>query len=193
MTTNKAGAPAFALFETPIGVCGIVWRGETVAATALPDAVPGRTRTRLLARHPGAVESEPSPAIAALIAAIRDLLRGAAADFSSAALDFAGVSDFDRGVYQAALAIPLGRTVTYGEMAKSIGDPGAARAVGAALGRNPFPIIVPCHRILASGGKSGGFSAPGGTATKFRILQIERAGTGSDGGLFGHLPLAVKP
>jgi methylated-DNA-[protein]-cysteine S-methyltransferase len=102
-------------------------------------------------------------------------------------------SEFERAVYAAARAIPRGETRTYGELAAALGQPGAAQAVGLALGRNPVPIVIPCHRILAASGGTGGFSAPGGVATKFRMLAIEGAVRGSESGLFENLPLAVKP
>lgn len=193
ITNNTHGGAAFALFDTAIGLCAIAWRGDAIVATALPDPNPGRILGRLLARCPEAVEAEPSGAARRAIEAIRSILRGERPDCEDIALDLSAASGFERRVYAAARAIPAGRTMTYGELAAQIGDPGAGRAIGAALGANPFPILVPCHRILGSGGKSGGFSAPGGTRTKFRLLQIERAGTSADGGLFDHLPLAVAP
>ncbi|HEX8191386.1 MAG TPA: MGMT family protein [Allosphingosinicella sp.] len=121
------------------------------------------------------------------------MLSGEPVDVSGVPLDFAAASDMERKVWEAALRIPRGEVRTYGDIAREIGAPGAAQAVGAALGRNPIPILVPCHRVLASGGRSGGFSAPGGTRTKFRILEIEGARRPGEGGLFETLPLAVKP
>ncbi|HZF94015.1 MAG TPA: MGMT family protein [Allosphingosinicella sp.] len=121
------------------------------------------------------------------------MLEGEKVDISAVPLDLAAASDLERKVWQAALRIPLGEVRTYGDIAREIGSPGAAQAVGAALGRNPIPILVPCHRVLASGGRGGGFSAPGGTRTKFRILEIEGARRPGDAGLFETLPLAVKP
>ncbi|HEY0014564.1 MAG TPA: MGMT family protein [Allosphingosinicella sp.] len=121
------------------------------------------------------------------------MLDGEKVDFAGVALDLAAASDLERKVWEAALRIPCGEVRTYGDIAREIGAPGAAQAVGAALGRNPIPILVPCHRVLASGGRSGGFSAPGGTRTKFRILEIEGARRAGEGGLFETLPLAVKP
>jgi methylated-DNA-[protein]-cysteine S-methyltransferase len=103
------------------------------------------------------------------------LLRGEAVDLSDAALDTARIPDFHRRVYAIARTIPPGRTLTYGEIAERLGDPSAARDVGQALGENPFPIVVSCHRVLAANGKLGGFSAPGGAATKLKLLRIEGA------------------
>jgi methylated-DNA-[protein]-cysteine S-methyltransferase len=112
---------------------------------------------------------------------------------SAIAVDLGEASDFERQVYAAASAIPPGETRTYGELAAAIGAPEAAQAVGRALGRNPCPIIVPCHRIVGADGRSGGFSAPGGASTKLRMLDIERARRGSDASLFEQLPWAMKP
>ena len=100
------------------------------------------------------------------------------------ALDLREIPAFHRRVYDIARHIPPGATLSYGEVAQRLGEPGAARAVGQALGRNPFPIVVPCHRVLAAHARSGGFSAPGGVATKLKLLMIERARFGNDPGLF---------
>jgi methylated-DNA-[protein]-cysteine S-methyltransferase len=112
------------------------------------------------------------------------LLSGTATDLSTVPLDMERVPAFDRGVYEVARTIPPGETLTYGEVAARLGDPGAAREVGGALGRNPFAVIVPCHRVIAAGGKTGGFSAPGGVTTKLRLLEIERARLRSEPTLF---------
>src|SRR5207247_6696232 len=106
------------------------------------------------------------------------LLRGAPTDLAAVALDMDGVRAFHRRVYEVARTIPAGKTLSYGDIAARLGAPRAARAVGQALGRNPFPIVVPCHRVLAAGGKPGGFSANGGVATKLRLLAIEAAQEG---------------
>jgi methylated-DNA-[protein]-cysteine S-methyltransferase len=103
------------------------------------------------------------------------------------------IPDFNRQVYDIARAIPPGHTKTYGDIAAKLGGPQIARAVGQALGQNPFPIVVPCHRVLAANGKAGGFSADGGVAAKMRMLAIEGAGNGDASALFDHLPLAVRP
>ena len=163
------------LFSTAIGVCGLVWTEHGVRQVQLPEASEARTRARIAQRHPGAGESAPPPAIAAAISGIVALLGGAPADLGAVVLDMEGVPDFNRRVYEWARTIPPGRTRTYGELASALGDAGAARAVGRALGENPFPIVVPCHRVLAAAGQPGGFSAHGGVATKRQLLVIEGA------------------
>jgi methylated-DNA-[protein]-cysteine S-methyltransferase len=165
----------FALFDTVIGTCGIAWSENGVGGVQLPEPSASETRARMGRRHPGAREMSPPPAVRQAIDAITAHLSGQEADLSGIGLDMDGVPEFHRRVYEAARAIPSGTTLSYGEVAARIGEPSAAREVGQALGRNPFPIVVPCHRVLAAGGKTGGFSAPGGIATKLRLLAIEGA------------------
>jgi methylated-DNA-[protein]-cysteine S-methyltransferase len=172
-------ASHYALFETAIGTCGIVWGKRGITAVQLPESSLQNTRARLLEQFPQARNAEPPPAIRTPLEGIVKLLGGEPSDLSAAPLDMSAVSEFYRQVYEAARRIGAGCTLTYGEIASEIGMPGAARAVGQALGRNPFPIIIPCHRVVAAGGKLGGFSAHGGTATKMRLLAIERAATGA--------------
>ena len=156
-------------------------------------ALPPHNPETLRRRFPQARESVPTSRIEAVIGAMVALLSGSRADLSEVELDLSAASDFERQVYAAARAIPVGETRTYGELAAAIGAPEAAQAVGRALGRNPCPIIVPCHRILAADGKSGGFSAPGGASTKLKMLEIEGARRGSEPELFERLPWAAKP
>lgn len=150
-------------------------------------------RSGLERRFPGAEEAEPPPFVLDAIGLVVRLLAGEKVDLTSIPLDLGGASDLERKVYEAALRIPCGETRTYGDIAREIGLPGGAQAVGSALGRNPVPIVVPCHRVLAASGKAGGFSAPGGVVTKFRMLEIEGARRGGETGLFENLPLAVRP
>lgn len=173
---------AYCLFPTPVGPIGLAWNNDresrgvpAVAFLQLPEAVPQATEARI-ARCAGAqTQAVPPPAIAELIEKICRHLRGDLQDFRGVALDLRAVPAFDQAVYAAAANIPAGQTSTYGELAKSLGQPGAARAVGQALGRNPIPLIIPCHRVLAAGNKPGGFSAHGGRAMKARLLVIEGA------------------
>ena len=166
-------ASGFALFDTAIGRCGLAWGEHGISGVQLPEMGERETRARMLQRFPAAGEAVPPPEVQRVIDRIAALLRGEVSDLSAIALDMDEVPTFHRRVYEAARAIPPGMTLSYGDVAARAGAPGAARAVGQALGRNPFPIIVPCHRVVAAGGKIGGFSAHGGTATKRRMLAIE--------------------
>lgn len=166
----------YALFDTPIGRCAIAWSAIGVVALQLPEADDEATRERLLRNLPDrASESAPPPPIESAVEAVDALLHGKPAALERIALDMRGASAFEQRVYRAARTIAPGSTLTYRELAERIGAPGAARAVGGALGRNRFAIIVPCHRVVAAGGRSGGFSAHGGAATKLRLLVLERA------------------
>lgn len=168
-------AQGFALFDTTIGSCGIAWGDGGVVGVQLPEGSTPKTRARMIARFPGIAESVPPQNIQRIVDEIASLMRGDAVDLSGVSLDMKGVPDFHRRVYEIALTIPPGKTVSYGDIAVRLGMPGSAQAVGQALGRNPFPIVVPCHRVLAAGGKDGGFSANGGVKTKRRMLVIEGA------------------
>jgi methylated-DNA-[protein]-cysteine S-methyltransferase len=181
----------FALFDTAIGVCGIVWGERGLVGVQLPEASEVRTRARMRRRFPATPEAPPPPSVQRAIEGIVQLLQGEAIDLAAIALDMAGVPSFDRRVYEVARTVPPGATLSYGEIAARLSAPGEARAVGQALGQNPFPLVVPCHRVLAAGGKVGGFSANGGIATKLRLLSIERARTSSAPTLFENLPLVA--
>ena len=163
------------LFETVIGWAGVAWGANGLVGMHLPDADPETARRSFLRKFPTATEAEPTPAIAKVIADVRDLLTGKSVDLLDAALDIARVPEFNARVYAIARAIPPGETLTYGEIATRLGDKLLARDVGAAMGANPWPIVVPCHRVTAAGGKLGGFSARGGVNTKVRLLAIEGA------------------
>ena len=166
-------AHGFTLFDTAIGRCGVAWSDRGLVGVQLPEGSEAETRERMLQRFPAAAETAPPPRVQIAIDGIIAVLKGEQKDLSAIPLDMEGVAPFHRRVYEAARAIPPGRTLAYGEVAARLGAPRAARAVGQALGHNPFPIVVPCHRVLAAGGKIGGFSAHGGTATKRRMLALE--------------------
>jgi methylated-DNA-[protein]-cysteine S-methyltransferase len=168
----------FALFDTAIGRCGIAWGERGVVGVQLPEAREIATRARMQVRFPKATEGAAPPAVQQAVDDIVALLRGEVRDLASITLDMEGVPSFHQRVYDVARSIAPGSTVTYGEIATRLGAPGSARAVGQALGRNPFAILVPCHRVLAAGGKVGGFSANGGIATKLRMLSIEDSRNG---------------
>lgn len=165
----------FTLFETAIGSCGIVWSAVGVAGVQLPERSASATRNRLLRRFPAARDGAPPANVQRTIDDIIALLGGERRDLNYATIDIAAVPEFHRRVYEVAQRIPAGATLSYGEVAERLGDRNLARDVADALSKNPCPIIVPCHRVLAAGGKSGGFSAPGGVATKLRLLTIEGA------------------
>lgn len=169
------GPVFFALFETAIGPCGIAWGDCGLAALQLPEERSAATRERLRRRFPNALETPVPLDVGLWIERVSALLRGEAADLAPIAIDWRRVPEFDRQVYEIARTIAPGQTLTYGQVATRIGRPGAAREVGQALGRNPFPLVIPCHRVVAAGGKLGGFSATGGARTKLRLLEIEGA------------------
>jgi methylated-DNA-[protein]-cysteine S-methyltransferase len=186
----------FALFDTAIGRCGIAWNEFGVAGVQLPEASELKTRARLARRCQLARETASPPGVQPAIDGIVALLRGAACDLSAVLLDMGRVPEFDHRVYEIARTIPAGATLSYGEIATRLGGRDLARDVGQVLGRNPFPLIVPCHRVLAAGGKAGGFSANGGVTTKLRLLSIERARTSAAPTLFdgdSAFGFAIKP
>jgi methylated-DNA-[protein]-cysteine S-methyltransferase len=165
----------FAIFDTAIGRCGIAWGQRGINAVQLPMGSEDKTRTRMRQRYGDITESPPPVEVQAAIEGIVELLAGKPNDLREVVLDLDGVPEFNRGVYDIARAIPPGKTLTYGDIAKKLGGVELSRDVGQALGRNPCPIVVPCHRVLAAGGKPGGFSANGGVVTKLKMLEIEGA------------------
>jgi len=168
-------AQKFTLFDTAIGRCAVAWSERGILAVQLPEGTQRKTHARLVRRFPQAREAPPPPAVQRAIDGVAALLRGEVSDLTAVELDMDGVPPFHRRVYRVARKIPPGATLSYGEIAARLGAPRSARAVGQALGRNPFAILVPCHRVVAAGGKPGGFSANGGVATKLRLLAIEGA------------------
>jgi methylated-DNA-[protein]-cysteine S-methyltransferase len=186
-------AISFALFDTAIGRCAIAWSERGVVTVLLPERNDAALRGRLLRRHSDAREATPPGEVAQAIAGIVALVAGERRDLSDVVLDLAGVPEFNRRVYRVARTIAPGATLTYGAIAAQLGEPDARR-IGEAMGQNPCPIVVPCHRVVAAGGGTGGFSAPGGAATKRRLLAIEGAGR-DEPTLFdqcGGLEFAVK-
>lgn len=186
----------YCLFDTAIGRLGIAWGEHGIVRVQLPEGGDASTCARMLRGLPDATMAAPPPAVERTVERITAVLRGAHDDLADVVLDMRGIPDFARRVYEHMRGIGPGQTTTYGEVAARLGEPGAARAVGKALGDNPFAPLVACHRVLAAGGRSGGFSAAGGTATKLRLLQIEGARIGNDRGLFDDAspqPLEVEP
>ncbi len=173
---QKPPTQAFAFFDTRVGRCGITWSDTGIAGVELPDSRDPATLARLARRHPELRPAPPPPYVRQTMAGITALLQGEKTDLSRVRLDMRDVRPFQRRVYEVVRRIAPGTTRTYGDIARSAGSPGAARAVGQALGRNPFAIIVPCHRVLSGDGRIGGFSAAGGIAVKLELLAIEAGG-----------------
>jgi methylated-DNA-[protein]-cysteine S-methyltransferase len=185
---------SFAVFDTAIGPCAIAWGARGIIGVQLPEGSEQKTRARIIRRFPEASEIPPTPEVQRAIDGIAALLDGKATDLSAIALDTNALPAFNRRVYEIARTIPPGAAISYGEIAARLKElPQVARDVGQALGQNPFPIIVPCHRVVAANGKPGGFSASGGVTTKLRLLTIERAKISDTPGLFDDLPLVARP
>ena len=183
---------AFAVFETALGWCALSWSEAGIVAGRLPQPGEAGVRAAMVKRF-GEVEAAPPPFAAEAVAGVQALMADGTTDLSHIQLDMAAIPPLHVQLYAIARAIPPGETLTYGEVAERLGDKNLAREVGRGLGLNPFPPIVPCHRILAASGKTGGFSAPGGVETKMKLLNLERARTTSAPSLFDDLPLAVAP
>lgn len=181
----------YALFGTAIGACCIAWSAHGLIGVQLPEANAEATRKRTQRRFPEASEAQPPSEVVHAIEGIIALLSGEARDLRDIAIDGSDTPEFNARVYAIARNIPPGKTMTYGEIAERLGDKTLSRAVGQAMGQNPCPIVIPCHRVLAAGGKTGGFSASGGVVTKLKLLTIEGAQP-SGPTLFERLPLEVR-
>lgn len=165
------------LFDTAIGSCGVAWNDAGLTWCQLPEEDRDATAARLVSKVPDAgpmakPKSTP-PWVKDAIARVREHLAGKPQDLSRIPLDVSRVTPFTAKVFRAAQAVPAGRTVTYGDLAGVVGSPGASRAVGRAMATNPWPVIVPCHRVVAARGAPGGFSAYGGVVTKEKMLRLE--------------------
>jgi methylated-DNA-[protein]-cysteine S-methyltransferase len=170
-----AGSIHHHLFDTAIGRCGIAWSARGLVAVQLPEADEALTEQRLVQRSRSAGAAEPPDSMIRLVSDIRCYLAGERVDFSAVPVDFDGIDPYRRTLYEAMRAIGYGVTTTYGGLAKSLGatDWEGARNVGAAMGKNPVPLVIPCHRVLAAGNRIGGFSAYGGAKTKEKLLALE--------------------
>jgi methylated-DNA-[protein]-cysteine S-methyltransferase len=169
----------YTIFDTGIGRCGVAWGYSGVIGVQLPEAREIETRKRLFQLYPDARELRAPMNVEIAIEAITALLRGVAADFSDVTLDMTGIHPFNQRVYELTRAIPRGETRTYGDVAARLGAPGAAQSVAQAISKNPFMIIVPCHRVLEAGGYADKISPHGGTISKRRLLSIEGTGAGT--------------
>ncbi|KKB84043.1 hypothetical protein VW29_12315 [Devosia limi DSM 17137] len=168
------------LFDTELGAFGIGWTDAGIARLQLPGLDEAALLTRLA--RDGAVAGQPGAAVADVIAQVKAYAAGKVVDFSPVALDLGGVAAFHRRAYALLLQTGWGETTTYGALARQLGDVGLSRAVGQAMGANPIPLIIPCHRVLACNGKPGGFSAPGGAEAKLRMLALEGVAAGAHPG-----------
>ena len=170
---SKSETIGHAVFETVLGFMGIAWSEKGLTRLCLPQKSRDSIERRLL-RFDGAIMSGESPQwVRDLIEGIKAYTAGETVAFDQVPVDLRGVDDFRHAIYDAARKLAFGEVTTYGELAKRAGHPGLARETGAALGANPVPLVIPCHRIMAAGGKIGGFSAPGGSATKEKMLGLE--------------------
>jgi len=164
----------YAVFETAAGFCAIAWNDAGIVRLQLPASDATATERYLRRRLPGAQPGTPTAAVAETIAAVKRYFTGQKVDFSGIRLDLGQQDEFFARIYAEARRLGWGETTTYGTLARQLGaEPAAARDVGQAMARNPVPLIIPCHRVLAAGGKVGGFSAPGGSAAKLRMLELE--------------------
>jgi methylated-DNA-[protein]-cysteine S-methyltransferase len=178
----------YALFDTALGCCGVAWGEQGLRALQLPEADAASTRARLLRRAPGAVEAAPPLPVREAIAGVGALLGGERVDLSQLPLDQRGIPELHARIYDIVRRIPCGSTLSYGQVAESLGDRQLARAVGQAMARNPFAPVVPCHRVLGANGRPGGFSARGGLRTKLQLLTLERARLSAEPDLFADAP-----
>ena len=170
------------LFDTALGECGVAWNSRGLVGVQLPEKDRGQTELRLAVKCRSTDAADVPPWVQSVISDIQRYLAGQPVDFSAVTVDLGGIDAFRQKLYAALRGIGPGRTVTYGELAKQLGLTGweGARDVGEAMGKNPLPIVIPCHRVLAAGGKPGGFSAYGGTGTKQKLLALEGVSLGKD-------------
>jgi methylated-DNA-[protein]-cysteine S-methyltransferase len=167
-------AHRYHIFETASGFCAIAWNGVGITSFRLPSRTAEAAERSLLRRLAGAEPGVPPQQVAQVVVAAKRYFEGEEIDFSDVPLDLEEQEDFFARVYAAARRVGWGNTTTYGALAKELGaGPEAARDVGQAMAKNPVPLIIPCHRVLAAGGKVGGFSAPGGQSAKLRMLELE--------------------
>lgn len=181
---------AFSLFDTQLGAMAMVWRGDVIIGLRLPDLGADHLRRSVARAFPDAAERPLQGAAREAAEGVAALVSGEKRDLADVTVELPPFDPITLGALHSARAIKPGETATYGDIARTLGDVGLSRRVGQAMGRNPVPIIIPCHRVMGAGGKLTGFSAPGGVDVKLRLLEIEGALRPS---LFGDLPLARKP
>lgn len=172
---NQSSPVYFHLYDTDFGVAAIAWTARGICGHQLPEKDAAATAERICSKFPAATEAKPPEEVLMLTRRLKKHLEGNVQDFSNVRLDLEGVPPFHTRIYQALQKVPLGKTVSYNELAAAAGSPGAARAVGQAMAKNPISVIVPCHRVLSANGDIGGFTAYGGLDTKRQLLQNEQA------------------
>jgi len=183
-------APSFTTFPTANGECSIAWNDEGIANLLLPTNHPADIERWHRRRVPEARREAPDTRVMAVIGAATRYFEGELVDFSDVPVDLSGQSEFFTRIYQALRRVKYGETTTYGALARDLGaGPEVARDVGAAMATNPVPLIIPCHRVLAAGGKVGGFSAPGGSNSKIRMLRLEGVAVGEPAPVKATLPV----
>jgi methylated-DNA-[protein]-cysteine S-methyltransferase len=171
---DVTGRQSYTVFKTPSGYVALAWTARGVSGLRLPTPTEQAAQAAILTRLPSAERTAPGPAVGQLIADIVRYFEGERVDFSDVSVDLGSQTPFFSNVYSEIRKLGWGQTTTYGSVAKALGaEPQGARDVGQAMAANPVPLIVPCHRVLAAGGKIGGFSAPGGSNSKARMLEIE--------------------
>jgi methylated-DNA-[protein]-cysteine S-methyltransferase len=178
----------YAVFETVIGWAGVAWAEQGLVGAHLPENDPAIVRASFARRFPQASEAEPSPPLTSVVDRIVALMHGEKVDLSDAPSIWRACPNSTRRSMKSRAASRRDRLLTYGQIAVQLGDRLLAQQVGAALGKNPWPILVPCHRVTAANGKLGGFSARGGAETKLRLLAIEGASAAAQADLFGQPP-----
>ena len=182
----------YTIFDTGIGRCGIAWGDLGIIGVQLPEAREIETRRRLFKLYPEAREQRPPLNVEIAIEGITALLHGQVSDLSDIALDMTGIPAFNQRVYEFTRSIPRGETRTYGEVAARLRASGASHSVAQAIAKNPFMVIVPCHRVLEAGSYADRISPNGGAISKRRLLSIEGAVSPSSKTLFDVL-LPVAP
>ncbi|WP_197455066.1 methylated-DNA--[protein]-cysteine S-methyltransferase [Stieleria varia] len=179
MIDSREQSEQHLLFSTEMGVCGIAWTPVGLTRFVLPERSVALTEARCSSRGSRCRENALPDHVATWVEAIRNYFQGRPIELNDIPLDDAAHSVFSNAVYRALRCVTWGTTTTYGALARAVGSPGAARSIGRIMGANPWPVVVPCHRVLASGGKLGGFSAPGGLSTKEALLKLEHCSVGS--------------
>lgn len=183
---SRQKGTSFAVFDSPIGACAVAWSPRGVVRFLLPEASAAATEERVRAVLPEAEPATPRGWVATLVTRVRKHLSGQPDDFADVPLDTEALPPFFAQVYEALRRVPSGATTTYGALGRKIsGTTGAARAVGIAMAKNPFALLVPCHRVVGSDGKLHGFSAHGGLTTKAKLLAIEGRPEAEQTSLFG--------